>query len=159
MSTLTKFTKSFSRWTKCEKCFMRYLTSYPGVISIEQSHGHFPDWDIKMTYENDWKIKEATYEVKSDRLSEQTWNFCIEYYNTKKGWPSGITTSKADYYVYYADGKWWIAKRPELLVKLIWQCFTDIRDGGNDNSRMIILPVGQLPEYFEELPEITEIPE
>jgi len=24
---------------------------------------------------------------------------------------------------------------------------------------MIILPVEQLPEYFEELPEITEIPE
>lgn len=159
MSTVTKFKKSIVRWTKCEKCFMRYLASYPGLISLEQPRWRFSDWDIKMTYEKDGVAKEATYEVKSDRLSEQTHNFCIEYYNTKQGWPSGIATSKADYYVYYADSKWRIAKRPELLVKLIWQCFTDIRDGGNDNSRMIILPVSELPNYFEQIEEWTEIPE
>ncbi len=158
MSTVTKFVKSFQAWTACEKCFMRYLTSYPNVISVEQAKGRHPDWDIKMTYEDDGVTKEATYEIKSDRKSEHTWNFCIEYYNIKKGWPSGISTSKADYYVYYADKKRWIAKRPELLVKLIGQCFTDIRDGGNDNSRMIILPVSELPNYFEEIPEIGEIP-
>lgn len=143
---------------------MKYLSDYEWLITLEQSNGRFPDWDIKMTYAKHYEtvedeIKTATYEVKSDRLSEQSGNFCIEFYNTKQEKPSGIVSSKADYYVYFADGKWRIAKRDELLVKLIQEQNKDIRDGGNNNSRMVILPVEKLPEYFQEIPELTEIPE
>jgi len=153
------FVKSLTRWKAAERIFARYLNDYEWVISVEQSKWRFYDWDIKLTYEKNWVTKEVTYEVKCDRKSEETGNFCIEYFNTRKQEPSGISTSKADYYVYFADSKRWIAKRSELLVNLIWNNLTDLRDWGNNNSKMVILPVKFLSEWFEELTDLTEIPE
>jgi len=159
MTTLTKFPKSRQAWSKCEDIFAEYLSTYPGLISLERAPKKgFPDWDIKITYEKDGKIKEASYEIKSDRKSEYSGNFCLEYYNIKKGWPSGICTSKADYYVYFAWGKRWIARRDELLVKLISECHWDIRDWGNDNSRMLIKPMTEIENYFSEVPNLDKKP-
>lgn len=154
MVTKTKFNKSKVAWDACENCFIRYLNSQPNTEVIEQAHGRHPDWDIKAL--RNWKV--VTFEVKSDRKSEHSKNFCIEFYNPKSEKPSWICTSKADYYVYYSDMKRWIASRPELICKLILWTFEDIRDGWNYNSRMIILPKGQLPDYFTEIVGFTEVP-
>jgi hypothetical protein len=45
------------------------------MVSLEFSQGKCKDYDIKMTT----KDKVITYEVKSDRRSEETGNCCIEY--------------------------------------------------------------------------------
>lgn len=154
MVTKTKFSKSKVAWDACEDCFIRYLNSLPDTEVIEQAHGKHPDWDVKAMI----KWKEVTFEVKSDRKSEHSHNFCIEFYNIKSETPSWICTSKADYYVYYSDMKWRMTKRPDLIHKLIIWKFDDIRDGWNNNSRMIILPKEQLPDYFTEITGLTEVP-
>ena len=87
------FVKCLQLGKECEKTFMRYLIDYPGMISIEFAQWKFKDWDIKMTT----KDKEITYEVKSDRKSEETWNCCIEC--MYKDEPSWVYASKADYIV------------------------------------------------------------
>lgn len=160
MSTLNPFLKSFLSGSKCEQIFMRYLSSYPWVVSIERAKGKFYDWDIKMTYmDEDGTEHETTYEIKSDRKSEWTHNFCIEFYNTKLEKPSWIIASKADWYVYYADKKRWMWKREDILAKLMWEESRDIRDGWNDNSRMFVFPVDRLPDFFQEVPNLNEMPE
>lgn len=55
-------------------------------------HGRFKDYDI---------IDEdgVKYEVKSDRWTFKTGNVCIEFECNRK--PSGITSSKSDFYFYY----------------------------------------------------------
>ena len=42
---------------------------------------------------------ETKYEIKADRLSYKTGNFCIEIANC--GRPSGITSTKSDYWGYF----------------------------------------------------------
>lgn len=53
------------------------------------------DYDVKLI-KND---KEILYEVKCDRFTHKTNNICIEYECRNK--PSGITTTKSNYYAYF----------------------------------------------------------
>lgn len=53
------------------------------------------DYDIMLKHGDVNKY----YEVKCDKLMFKTGNICIEYECYNK--PSGITTSKSDYYVYF----------------------------------------------------------
>jgi hypothetical protein len=69
------FVVSLKLGKEVEKVFMRYLVDYPGMVSLEFSKGKCKDYDIKMTT----KDKVITYEIKSDRKSEETGNCCIEY--------------------------------------------------------------------------------
>lgn len=55
----------------------------------------FVEWDVKVTRGG----LEAKYEVKCDRLTAKTGNFCIEY--ECSGHPSGINTTEANYYAYF----------------------------------------------------------
>lgn len=55
----------------------------------------FPDWDVRIRR----GALEAKYEVKADRLTAKTGNFCVEY--ECAGQPSGIRTTKADHYAYF----------------------------------------------------------
>jgi hypothetical protein len=90
--------------TKWEACleqglyYERELLKYIKYDSYETSEdkGLFLDWDIKTLYNN----KEETYEVKSDEISSRTGNICVEYASSGK--PSGITSTKADYWVNFS---------------------------------------------------------
>lgn len=149
------FVKCLALGHNCERVVMRYLVDYPGLISLEFSQGKFKDWDIKMKYKKWKEIKEVTYEVKSDRKSEQTGNCCIEC--MYKGEPSGIYASKADYIVYYTDHQWWIQERSVLLDRL--EMAEKITKNGGDGhfSKLYLITVDKLPELFEHL-NITELP-
>jgi hypothetical protein len=53
------------------------------------------DYDVKLIQNG----IETFYEVKTDRYTHKTNNICIEY--LYKGHPSGISSTKADYYAYF----------------------------------------------------------
>lgn len=55
----------------------------------EQMQGYFPDYDIK--------TDQATFEVKLDKKHVETGNIFVEYKFRDK--PSGLSTTKADYFV------------------------------------------------------------
>lgn len=145
------FVVSLKLWKEVEKVFMRYLVDYPWMVSLEFSQGKCKDYDIKMTT----KDKEITYEVKSDRRSEETGNCCIEYmYKWQASW---IFASKADYIVYYCNKKWWIQER-WLLIALLMDLEKEIKNGGDGKrSRLFLFSVDKLPELFEEIPELPEM--
>lgn len=146
------FVKCLKLWKEVEKVFMKYLIDYPEMVSVEFSKWRCKDYDIKLTT----KKKEITYEVKSDRRSEETGRCCIEYmYNWK---PSGIFASKADYIVYYCNKKWWIQERGVLLCRLS-EMDKEKRTGWDYWwSNLFLFPVEKLPELFENIPELPELP-
>lgn len=55
----------------------------------------FSDWDVKINYKNE----ETLFEVKADKLTSKTNNICIEFNCNNK--PSGIETTKSDFYAYF----------------------------------------------------------
>ena len=145
------FVKCLTLWKEVEKIFMKYLVDYPGMVSLEFSKGKCKDYDIKMIT----KEKEITYEVKSDRRSEETWNCCVEYmYKWQASW---IFASKADYIVYYCNRKWRIQERG-LLIALLMDLEKETKNGWDGNrSRLFLFSVDKLPELFEEIPELPEM--
>ncbi len=58
------------------------------------------EYDIIVKYNAQTSIElETKYEIKADRLSYKTGNVCIEIANC--GRPSGITSTKSDYWGYF----------------------------------------------------------
>lgn len=146
------FVESNILWKEAENALLHYLIDNNDIISLEVAQWKFKDWDIKMTTK-EWV---TTYEVKSDRRSEESWNLCIEYmYNGKS---SGIYSSKADYVVYYCNKQWRIQDRWLLLWK-INDVEKEIKKWGDGNlSRLFLFKVDKLPELFKKmewLPTLT----
>ncbi|NCP98481.1 hypothetical protein GW820_06385 [archaeon] len=71
--------------------FLKYI-EYDKYLIMK---GNFKPYDIEI-YKDNIKTK---YEVKCDRIANRTGNLCIEYICNNKG--SGITTTEADYWVYF----------------------------------------------------------
>lgn len=82
------FTTDLSFGKKWEHLAQRLL----GENVVEVADGCFKDWDFRTA--------NASYEVKADRYAHRT-NCCFIEYECN-GKPSGITASKADYYMYFA---------------------------------------------------------
>ena len=61
-----------------------------------QDKGKFSDWDVCFTFADGHT---ETHEVKCDRNGYKTGNVVVEYECNDK--PSGIATSKADYYTFF----------------------------------------------------------
>ena len=78
--------------------FLEYLRANYDVVNSWMPVGKFKDFDLKIEY----KDKTVLYEVKSDRWTRKTGNFCIEY--ECNGQLSGVSSTKADFYVYYVVG-------------------------------------------------------
>ena len=61
-----------------------------------QTKGLFKEWDVRFTFGDGHT---ETHEVKCDRNGYKTGNVVVEYMCNNK--PSGIETSKADYYTFF----------------------------------------------------------
>lgn len=105
----------------------------------------FSDWDIK--------TEKASYEVKADRFTNKTGNFCIEYSSNNK--PSGISITKATYYAYYVvkpDGEDLYIIPVNELKELINKVGFNSRFLGNNNlSKCYLIPKQYFEKYLIEI--------
>jgi hypothetical protein len=85
------FQKDLKLGLKYEVEILKYIK----YDTYKQSTGIFKEYDIK-TIKDDIITK---YEIKADRIAFKTNNLCIEYEYKNK--PSGIETTKADYFGYF----------------------------------------------------------
>ena len=76
-----------------EQLSLSYLLPYEKIEFAPDTR--FCDWDYKVKHTNG---EEISYEIKVDRCVRKTGNFFIEIKN-KFGEPSGLETTKADFYV------------------------------------------------------------
>lgn len=109
----------------------------------------YKDWDLKITYEDNGKVCEKTFEVKDDIISAQTWNVWFEYRCFGK--PSWIYASKADYIVYHLNNRFYYQDRWELLYRLDKVEKTDVSWWDNNQSQMYIVSKKYLNNLFNEL--------
>ena len=107
---MSTFDEDYKRGREVEETILNAIKNkYPEAYTQE---GYFKDWDIFIP-----KLKFGI-EVKYDIESIQTGNYLIE--TKDNGKPSGLTTSKAIYWVIYdGDSYLW------LLTENIKKCIAD----------------------------------
>lgn len=120
------------------------LTSNKPIDKIEFAPPKkFYDWDLKITSLG----RETTYEVKQDFKGQYTGNVALEY--ECDGKPSGISTSKSDYYVICPrEWEFYFQSRPVLLSKLMEAWFKGVMWGDGNKSKMFLITPERIPEFF-----------
>jgi hypothetical protein len=102
----------------------------------------FKDWDIK--------TNSATYEIKTDRYTNKTNNFCIEISCNNK--PSGLTTTKSDYYGYYEitneEPNLYLIPTKDIKELIKNNNFTKKRVGENYKSECFLIPKKYFLSYL-----------
>lgn len=99
------------------------------------------EWDMKYVILDtltNVRVKTITFEIKADKF-EETGNLFFEKTCRKK--PSGVFTTKADYFVYflprYKENNFYIVK-PQTLIDLINEKFPScLNYGGGDGGRVV----------------------
>ena len=120
--------------------------------TYEQKKGKFKPYDLIITKDG----KTCKIEVKSDRQAGKTGNMAIEYECNDK--PSGITSTEADYYIYfiiYADDiqndglpREECYKIPiKELIEISKKC-CKVRGGDGNRSRMYLVHKSLVQKYL-----------
>jgi hypothetical protein len=106
----------------------------------------FVEWDVKVKR----GALQATYEVKADRLSAKTGNFCLEF--SCAGQPSGISTTLADYYAYFvihgSDQDLYLIPVPRLKELIAQGSYKQLNGGDGWRSRFYLIPKTVFAEYL-----------
>lgn len=117
--------------------------NYFKYTKVCMSEGLFKGYDFIL----DDKIK---VEVKADRMAQKTCNIAIEH--TYKGYKSGITTTKAHYYVYFVEKcktfdcyKIPVKKLRKIIIKN--NC-RSVKGGDFKNSEMYLLNIKYIKKYI-----------
>jgi hypothetical protein len=106
----------------------------------------FVEWDMKLKN----GALEAKYEVKSDRLTAKTGNFCLEY--NCSGQPSGISTTQADYYAYFvikgSDHDLYLIPVPRIKELIAQGAYKKMKGGDSYRSEFYLIPKAVFAEYL-----------
>jgi hypothetical protein len=105
--------------------------------------GYYKEYDIKLKLESG---KSERIEVKCDRLAHKTNNIVIEYeYNNK---PSGISTTRADKWIYFIHNTNKVFIIPVDELKNIIKTSKTINGGDNKLSKMYLLSMSLLDKFL-----------
>ena len=133
---------SFQRDLKFGQKFEQLYCNYAKFTNFKISEYRFSDYDI-IDYDTN-----TTYEVKADRLSHKTGNIVFEYECNNK--PSGITTTKANIYVYFniLGEDYEIYEIPVYIIKsLLNDTVKKIKGGDKNHSLMYVLKLALFEDY------------
>ena len=105
------------------------------------------EYDLAFGQEGEMSFADLTnkkIEVKRDRLAHKTGNIFIEY--ESRGKPSGIATSKADFYAYYISDICILITLDKLksICREYLNTSKDIVGGDDNTSKGILLPIIEL---------------
>ena len=143
------FTEDLKLGNKYEKKALDYIK----YDEYEIKKGCFKEYDLITTYRD----KQTYYEVKCDRLAHRTGNIAIEYECNKK--PSGITSSTADFWIYFIINKknhtynTRLSKDevyiiPKSYIKEIMTKFRSVSGGDGWRSKMYLIPKKEFKRYL-----------
>ena len=117
------------------------------VKELLKKHFNVEESDMEKldTKEYDIKIvsKNLTFEVKNDLMAEKTGNIAIEY--ESRGKASGISVTKADYWIYKFAGVFYMVETSRLKEELLekknyWRSGVNGGDYGS-NTMMFLVKV------------------
>jgi len=114
--------------------------------------GNTSDYDILVTKDG----IERTIEVKEDFLSKTTGNLALEY--ESRGKLSGISVSKADYYLYkvylnYGIAEYWIIETDKLKSMVKFELFFKKVSGGDvgSNTKIYLFKLFEFKKFAVEI--------
>jgi hypothetical protein len=126
-----------------EKKLVELLPNESYVIK----QGYFPDYDVELV-NNGVTYK---YECKADRYAYKTQQMALECECNKK--PSGISTTKADYYAYYVIKPYNLFELYVIPVNVLKECITEhkykriVYGGDKLASKLYILNLSLFESY------------
>jgi hypothetical protein len=142
---INNFFKCLRQGKKYEDIFLSYIT----YDSYNFSPDGCKEYDIKTTTNG----IELYYEIKSDNISYNSGNMCIEY--LYKGQPSGINATIADFWGYFVlkpnkEFDLYVIPTFELkqLLKDNKKYIRDIKGGDNRNSNLYLISLSLLEKYI-----------
>lgn len=100
-------------------------------------------------------LLDAKLEIKNDLYATKSGNIAIEYYNCKSKKSSGISATKADYWVHIIDGNPVICS-VNSLKEFIFNTkpYKNILAGGDNNANMYLYRIKDILPIFKPLKEI-----
>ncbi len=115
------------------------------VISEEQSANN--KFDIMGKYQG----KEISFEVKWDIMAEKTGNVAIEY--ESRGKMSGISVTKACYWIYKISGKFYLIKTEKIKEEINNKAYHRNVTGGDygSNTKMYLITVPKFISWGKEI--------
>ncbi|WP_159065949.1 hypothetical protein [Deinococcus ficus] len=133
--TYANFTKLLKEGEDGEDTVINFLQSRGNtIVDKARDKGYFPDWDIK--FKNTLGT-ELTAEVKTDKSVSN--NLVVEY--KSRGKPSGIYSTKADYYFIYFvnDGTIYVCNSAELRLWISENSPKKVMNKNNDSDTYLYL--------------------
>jgi hypothetical protein len=97
--------------------------------------GETSDWDVQWVQNGET----CTAELKQDLMAEKTGNVAIEV--SSRGKPSGLSTSKATYYVYLIRGDYYMILTTSLRVHISANLYRFVKGGDDNTSELYLIPL------------------
>lgn len=120
-----------------------------GMTFINDNKNAF--YDLKLLSKEN---KEILFEIKTDEYctpENDTGNLFIEF--ECRGKKSGITTTKADYFVYYYAylNEMWIIKTSKIIELIEYYSFRSVNNAGDkgSNTKAYLFPRRKFSEFFK----------
>ena len=140
-------TNNFERCAAIGKKYERITTQIFENTRFEIMEGYFPDYDVALY--NDGQ-ETVYFECKSDSFAVRTNALAIEF--EYDGRPSGIQTTKADFWIHYLQG----SNRYYLIpTEYLRQVLSDgkwsntVRGGDGRRSRLYIVEAKHFEQYHD----------
>ena len=140
-----------------EKELLNHLNYDEFKMCVENKS--FSSWDIEITKDN---IK-TYYEVKSDRKAFQSGNIAIEYICNNK--PSGISTTKSDYYAYFIINSKFNTYDLYIIPIQIIHSFIQLKKykmsingGDNYKSKMYLFDIRIFKDFLQNTKNFSKTP-
>ncbi len=146
----------FERDLEQGKIYERKAVEYFDYDSYKMKKGYCKEYDFHFVKDG---IKKYV-EVKSDRLASVTGNLCIEYMCNDK--PSGITSTTADYWVYFILHTKGGGVKGEIIKEEVYKIPTDelrnivkgcrrVSGGDWNKSRLYLVSKHKVRQYLVKL--------
>jgi hypothetical protein len=113
------------------------------------AQGNFKDWDIAIKH----KGEDIFFEVKCDRRALTSGNLAIEF--MCNGVPSGVSATKADYWIHFVKGEptYYMIPIEELRLMIQNKRYDRIVRGGDGyRSEMYLFQRSEFSDFREQIP-------
>ncbi len=130
-----------------ENMLLNYIPEDFDEVIFAPKDEKFSLWDVKIAKGN----YVCKYEVKADRWTNKTGNFCIEYECFGK--PSGIATSEADVWAYFvvksnSDQDCYLIPTKYIKSLIEEGCYRKMLAGDRQRSKCFLIPKSKFTSFL-----------
>jgi len=145
--------KSKLQGDEVEDTLVSVLSKF-GQTQKNTEYGLRYEYDVECNI-SDGKVNyKLTFECKNDVMAKKTGNVAIEYHNSKKNEPSGVSRTSAVFWAHKIGGIIWIVSVKALKDFIdVTKPVKVIESGGDDNANLLIYRIDDFTTICKPLEE------